>query len=172
MIRSPRRARSLVACSDAGDVRPVKARVRIDGEPTGSPRARSRECARADDLRRRPLPPALWKAGRKGEAAAAEERVPRIDAVVDDADLDAVSFRARGGMELVRADHGRAAIRVECVAEAWVDLLHEAEPREVGQLGDRQLDGDPVEDDLEALLHARVGNRVPQLDDRAALRRD
>ena len=51
--------------------------------------------ARDDHLRRRPLRAALREAGRIAEALRVEERVRRVDAVVDDGDLDPLAASRR-----------------------------------------------------------------------------
>src|SRR5690348_13544510 len=91
--------------------------------PTSVPAAAGAgEGARDDHLRRRPLLAALREAGGIVEAGGAEVGVRLVDAVVDDADLDALAEAARVRPERVGVDHRRALVRVEVVAGAREDL--------------------------------------------------
>ena len=53
---------------------------------------------------------AARKAGRVAQPVRAQERVRRVDAVVDDADLDPVALRAGERVQLVGADHARLVL--------------------------------------------------------------
>ena len=172
VIAAARGAGAGVAGSDSRDVRSVERDRRIDGELSRAAGARPRERTRDDHLWRRVARVAEREAARVRERRCIEVRVPRIDAVVDDADLDALAARARRGMELVRADDARASIRRERVRKVRVDLRRKRQPCERRQLRDGQLDGHAVEHDLVPLLHARLRNRAKQAGCVAALRLD
>ena len=130
---------------------------------------RSREGPRHDHLRRRPAPSAFRVAGRILQARRGEERVPRVDAVVDDADPDPGAPRTgrrgvRGG-----AHHRRAPIQRQRVADAGIDLGHEPEAGERRQTRRRQVDGEAVHEQPEAPRHLRLRNRPPQRGGRRCL---
>ena len=163
MVGAPRGAGPRVAGGDAGHVRAVERRRRVDCEPPPATRGRPREDARDDHLGRRPGRAAPREAGGIRKRGRIEERVRRIDAVVDDPDLDALSARAGRLVQHVRADHGGAPVRVERVAQARVHPRHEAELHECGESCDREVDRQRVEDDLEPFLDPRLRDRTAEL---------
>ena len=101
--------------------------------------------------------------GRVRVARALEERAAVVDAVVDDPDLDPLAVQPVQRGELGRADHVRAAVRGERVADVRVHLRDEAELQQAGELPRGQLDREAVQHDAVALLHRRRGNRALDL---------
>ena len=159
MVGSRRRRRPRVASCDPGHVRSVERRGRIDRQPPGLPRVRTREDLRHDHLRRRPLRPALREARGIREAGRVEERALLVDAVVDDSDLDAGAVRAAHALEDVGADHPRTAVRRERVGRRRIEPRDGRQPCELRQLSRLQRHHDPVEQDREAAADLRVGDR-------------
>ena len=116
--------------------------------------------------------PPFGKPGGIGVAGRVEEHVRLVDPVVDDADLDPLAARAAAGgrPEGVGLDQLRAVVEREPVADARVDLGREALADECGELRRGQVDGEAVEDDPEAAVHARIRDRAAELRHRSLLR--
>src|SRR5205085_8086181 len=91
MIRTGGCRRPGVARRDAGDVRAVEGRLRVEREPARLARAGAGERPGGDHLGRRVGLIALREAGRILEARGIEEHVLLVDPVVDDPDLDPVA---------------------------------------------------------------------------------
>src|SRR5262249_58266398 len=100
-----------------------------------------------------------------GEAGRGEEGARLVDAAVDDRDLHPAAVGPGCGAQGSCADHRRAAVEVELVAEAGVDGLHEAEPYESGQTAGGKRHGEPVEQDPVVPGNARLGDRSAKLPD-------
>ena len=113
-----------------GDVRAVERVVAIERRAA---RARPREAASDDHLRRRRAGRSLREARRVREAGRIEERVLVIDAVVDDGHLHAVAARARQPRERGRAEHRRPAVQVERVRVARIDAVRGLDLEEIRQ---------------------------------------
>ena len=170
MISPGGRRRAGVTGSDAGDMRAVERRARIDREPSRCARVRAREHAGDDHLGRRPLLVALREALRIGEAARIEERIRLVDPIVHDRDLHPRAVGSALLLEHVGADHRRRVVERERVRHAGIHRRDRAEPDEGGQLLRRQRHGEPIEHDLEAASDARVGDRASQQCDLLLLR--
>ena len=155
MVAAARRARSGVAGGDACDVRGVERGLPVDRQPASASRVRPGKCPRDDHLRRRPLSAAFREARRVRVTRGIQERVRAVDAVVDYADLDPVALGARERLQLGRTDHGRARVGREVVADAGIDLLHEAEPCQRGKLRHGERDDESVEHHLVAPADSR-----------------
>ena len=169
MVTPARRARVRVTGRDAGNVRRVKRRSPVDGEPARASRVRPWKGACHDHLRGRPFLAAAWEPGRIGEPVRLQKGVRLVDAVVDDPDLDPFAARPGDCVQLVGADHAGAGVGGEVVREARIDLAHERQACEPGQPGHGQRDGEAVEDDLEASADARLWDRSQQLSGRNSL---
>src|SRR5207244_7670824 len=112
-----------------GDVGAVEL-VADEGQLTLVARAGAGEGARDDHLRRHEPRRAARKAGGVRVSGRVEERVRRVDAGVDDADLDTLAGVAGRAGELRRAADLRARVQGRRVAEARVDVVDEAEADE------------------------------------------
>jgi hypothetical protein len=134
--------------------------VTVDRQPARPTRVRPGKRSRDDHLRRRPLKGALGEACRIGVTGGIQERVRAVDAIVDDADLDPVAFCACQRLQLGCTDHRRAGVGCEVVANAGIDLLDEAEPRQRREVRDRQRDREAVEHDLVAPADSRRRDRA------------
>ena len=162
--------RAGVARRDPGDVGPVERGLRIDREAGAVVRARADERAGDDHLRRRPLRAALREAGRIAVALRVEEGVRLVDAVVDDGDLHPLAAAAARGCERARADQAGAAVELERVAVARIELAREGELRRLRQLGGGQLDGHSVQEQGVVALDGGARDRALQRRGRRALR--
>ena len=163
MVGAARRTGPCVSRGDSRDVRAVEACVAVDGEPARRSRIRTGEDACDDHFRRRPFESTPWEASGIGVTARGEEGIRRIDAVVDDPDLDP---RARGAgrrVQLVRPDHRRAAVRLERVRQARIDLLRESEARQRRKFRHRQIDRESIQHDLKALLYTCLRDRAAEI---------
>ena len=147
VVAAARRRRAGVAGRDPRDVRAVEGGGPVERElaPLVCAGAHERPCD--DHLRRRPLLAALGESRRIGEAGRVEEAVGRVDPVVDDRDLHPLAAAAARRGERARADQTRAAVERERVPVARIQLLREREPGGARELGRRQLDRQPVQQD-------------------------
>ena len=158
------RVRVGVAGGDARDVRAVVVDV-VDSDEGECldriRRPRRGERPRDDDLWRRVGRVPFREAGWVGQSGRIEERMPLVDALVDDRDLHAVPCgRERRAPERRRADQPRGAVERGVVRDAWPDPGDAADPREPGDVSCRRDDGEPVDDDGVVPAHVRGRDRA------------
>ena len=168
MVVAGRRGRVLVTCGDPRDMRPVRLR-RVERLVARSVPDRAGEHLRDDHLRRRDLDVALREARRVREAVRVEKRARRIDAGVDDGDLDALAFLSGRGFEIGGVDDARAPVHRLGVREARVDLGDRPDAEQLGQRACGKLHGEAVDQDREMLLDLRLRDRRPHLGHRRPL---
>src|SRR5215210_1882453 len=142
MVDACGRGRARVAGGDARDVRRVEGDLRHEGPAPLTSRVRAGERAGDDDLPVHPRTAALREALRVAESGATEKGVTRVDAVVDDTDLQPVPTQAVQRRERGRSDDVWAVVRRLGEADVGCDPIRDAEPDEPRELPVRKLDGE------------------------------
>src|SRR5439155_883641 len=98
------------------------------------------------------------EAGWVGQSGRIEERMPLVDALVDDRDLHAVPCgRERRAPERRRADQPRGAVERGVVRDAWPDPGDAADPREPGAVSCRREGDDQDGRSYETPFQTRNG---------------
>ena len=165
------RRRVGVPGGDAGDVCAVTRVALVVGHPRARKlRARGCEDTRDDHLRGGERALTLGEALRHRVARRVEERVRRVDARVDDPDLDALARRVeRCAPQGTCADLLGRRRELRLVASGREDVPHARERAQVRHLALRQRHGEPVRHQPVAPADSCVRNLTSELSAEGAL---